>query len=219
MLLASVVLGGNALAQPPSGVVAGGMAVGWTLDGSTHAGVAGSIGYRLNRVFGLGVEVTFIPTFEGEPPFDGAFPPGLLEELNAILPPPVFSFTPEGGHATVFTTNARIEIPTLSRRVLPFVVGGGGIGAVREEYSYSFGFPDFTVFVPGSLVPRPFFPRTSSPFSSSQTSIALALTIGGGASVLFGERLSIDLDARYLSLVGNVDRHIGRFGTGVSYRW
>ena len=37
--------------------------------------------------------------------------------------------------ATVFTTNVRLEVPTTSRKIIPFVTAGGGVAAVTESYS------------------------------------------------------------------------------------
>ena len=45
----------------------------------------------------------------------------------------------------------------------------------------------------------------------------LALTLGGGVSVLAGEHLSIDVDLRYLRIVDIPEFNVGRFGAGASY--
>jgi opacity protein-like surface antigen len=47
----------------------------------------------------------------------------------------------------------------------------------------------------------------------------MALTLGGGVSLLAGEHLSIDVDLRYLRILDTRNRNIGRFGAGASYRF
>jgi hypothetical protein len=39
-------------------------------------------------------------------------------------------FDDSGSSATVFTTNVRLEVPTTSKRIIPFVTAGGGVAAV-----------------------------------------------------------------------------------------
>ena len=53
----------------------------------------------------------------------------------------------------------------------------------------------------------------------TQSSTDLALTIGGGVRVVVAERLSLDIDGRYLRLVESRDVDVGRFGVGFSYRF
>ena len=35
----------------------------------------------------------------------------------------------------MFTTNVRLEVPTTSKRIIPFVTAGGGVAAVTQSYS------------------------------------------------------------------------------------
>lgn len=102
---------------------------------------------------------------------------------------------------------------------MPFVTGGGGVANVEQR---------FAVTVQSSVPPPilaelralglapPIF-NQSYPVRSSST--GLALTLGGGASILATDRFSIDVDLRYLRIDGETDRNAGRFGAGVSYRF
>ena len=65
-----------------------------------------------------------------------------------------------------------------------------------------------------SVLPDRSFSQT---YESTTTS--LALTLGGGLSILATERFSIDADLRYLGLFGTRDGHVGRFGAAASYRF
>ena len=52
-----------------------------------------------------------------------------------------------------------------------------------------------------------------------RSSTDLALTLGGGVSVLVVDHVSVDVDLRYLRLIGPRDLNVGRFGIGASYRF
>jgi opacity protein-like surface antigen len=219
----SLLIASSAAAQPEQGVLVGGAAAAVTINGTTQPAIVGGIGYRLSRVFALGVEVTFAPDVDADrrsgqlvDALDFGIRPGRL-----ILPSPRIVYTPEGGHLTVFTTNVRVEIPTLSRRVIPYVIGGGGVGSVRERARVIIEYPVFPLAAEAgaSGAVRPFiFPPPREQVTRT-TSTNLALTIGGGASILLTGGLSIDADLRYLRLIGSRDRDIGRFGAGLSYRF
>ena len=84
--------------------------------------------------------------------------------------------------------------------------GGGGVANIKETFALQ-------TAVPAGL------PVVMAPQAETQSSTALALTAGGGVSVLIAPRLSIDLDLRYLRLIADRDRDVGRFGVGVSYRF
>lgn len=175
------------------------------VDDHTSTAVSGTIGYRFNRVLALGVEATHMPDLSG----DGRF--GRMELLTR----------PMDRRATMFTTNVRVEIPTLSRRVIPYVVGGGGVATVRSEFEVNYlaardrmnqirpllgpGLRDL------SILPGP------NPLQTSSTH--MVLTLGGGTSILITDHLAIDADLRLQALLGERDRNIGRFSVGASYRF
>ena len=127
------------------------------------------------------------------------------------------------GSITAFTTNVRLEIPTTPARIVPFVVMGGGVANVKETADIIIaGGPVIDVSLLGglpldlgSLIYPP--PDIRAPYTISTTE--LALTVGGGVSILAIHGMSIDVDLRYLHLMGTEDRSIGRFGAGVSYRF
>ena len=130
-----------------------------------------------------------------------------------IYPPP--TYTNPGGRAVIFSTNAHIDIPTITTRVTPYFVAGGGIASVRRTAEYIFPVPLATGAPQGSLIPVP-IPRPA-PISSSVTD--LALTLGGGLDVGVISRLSIEVDLRYFRLLGERDQNVGRFGAGARYRF
>lgn len=165
-----------------------------------------SAGYRFNRAFGLGVELTLMPSLPRNLP--GYYPFVRVDD--------------PGGSITAFTTNVRLEIPTTPARIVPFVVMGGGVANVKERADVIIaGYPTIDVSLLG--LPREFAslifppPDVRRPFTVSTTD--LALTVGGGVGILAVHGMSVDVDLRYLHVMGNEDRHIGRFGAGVSYRF
>jgi opacity protein-like surface antigen len=201
MLLALWVLTASpAWAQPSQGAT--------VLDSDANLSFTASGGYRFNSAMGLGIEVTFVPTLEPDFPF--AIPTDVYG-----LPPLRFG-RPEG-RATVFTTNLRLEMPTTVRRIVPFALAGGGVASLRERYDVTYSFPSpLVVSDLAALGLLPTIPRT---LPMARSSVAMALTLGGGVSVMAGEHLSVDVDLRYLRLLGDTDRNIGRFGVGASYRF
>ena len=118
------------------------------------------------------------------------------------------SVSGSGGRATIFTTNARIDLPTLTTRVSPYVVGGGGVANLKER---------FTIAGPASVAGS--IPVVIPPRAATQSSTALALTLGGGVSLLAARHLSVDIDLRYARLIASHDLNITRFGVGLSYRF
>jgi opacity protein-like surface antigen len=53
----------------------------------------------------------------------------------------------------------------------------------------------------------------------SNTTLAMALTLGGGASILVTDHLAVDADLRVLKLLAETGRTVGRFQVGASYRF
>jgi opacity protein-like surface antigen len=215
-------------ASPSSAQTAGPLGsvtvAGTNLGDGTNIAIAGAVTYRFGRVLGLGIELTAVPTLTPEPPdfvntiadvggYIGG-PSGL------IFPPPTFPsyrYEQDGGRAVIFTTNLRVEIPTLSPRVLPYVVAGGGAATVKEEFTLTFQYPEIIIQSPVGPVPVSRMRSVSQPISNSFNS--LALTLGGGVSFRWTEHLWLDADLRYLALLGVRDVHVSRFGGGLSIRF
>jgi opacity protein-like surface antigen len=65
----------------------------------------------------------------------------------------------------------------------------------------------------------PGIPVVIPPRTIMQSSTDLALTLGGGVSLLVTAHLSIDVDLRYARLIAHRDLDVGRLGVGLSYRF
>jgi outer membrane protein with beta-barrel domain len=201
-------------AQTRTGAVISGSAGVLSMDSAIHTMVSGSIGYKLNSVLSFGVELTAVPDLESDLP---GFP------IPLAIPYFPIRLDEVEGSATIFTTNVRIDIPTTSRRIVPFVVGGGGVANVEQRYGIAI-LPAFSVASVSAelaalgLSPS-IFPPPNQPYPVSNSTTGLALTLGGGASIMATDRLSIDVDLRYLRIEAATDRNAGRFGGGVSYRF
>jgi opacity protein-like surface antigen len=182
-------------------------------DGDAALAFSGGIGYRFNRSIGFGVELTHMP--------------GLENELsNGIRPLALYPRYPgdddADGHATMFTTNVRVEIPTALRHVIPYVTGGGGVAAVTEVFPVYYALAATGAVASSSQaavlpVPSPYI--YPGPQFVSNTTVAMALTLGGGTSILVTEHLAVDVDLRAFKLLGQTRRTMGRFGVGGSYRF
>jgi opacity protein-like surface antigen len=193
---------GGAIASGSVGVEAG--------NGSTDLAISGGVGYRFNRALGLGVELTDLPRLD--PGTSGGVRPLVV---CCDLP------NPRGkGHATFFTTNVRVEIPTSMRRVIPFVVGGGGVASVTQSYSIIYYLPAVAGSAAAAIAyPTPVPGILPGPQYISSTTVAMALTLGGGASVLVTDHLAVDADLRAFQLLGEAGGSMGRFSVGASYRF
>ena len=213
-----VLIAGPAWADADQGAIASGTVAAAAIEGTTTTAIAGALGYRFNRAIGMQVEVTWMPTLKPDVAalsgssvvtsngaiFIGGGPSG------GIASPGI---TATDGRSAVVATTMRIEIPTTSRRVIPYAIGGGGVANIREAFTITFPRPLLS-----SGVPVPNLPILA-PQTVSQSSTDLALTLGAGASVLASDHLSIDADLRYFRFLGNRDLNIGRFGLGVSWRF
>jgi len=207
------------MAQDDRGAVVSGGVSATNISSHTDVAFAGTFGYRFNRVFGMEIEATAVPDLKA--PFSNEFPVILNSSAvsnsgavtSLIFPGPVLQDA--GGRLVIFTTNARIEIPTVSARVMPYFVAGGGIASTRRTAQVTYPFP---FLLPATQVPVVVQPRsTSYPVISSSTD--LALTLGGGVDVRVMKRLSIEVDLRLFRLLGYDDSNVGRFGVGVRYRF
>lgn len=219
LVLASMVLAAARVsAQTAGGALVSGSIAATVLESEVQPSVQGFIGYRFNRALGIGVELTWLPSADRDLP----------RPLRAWhLPAP---YGESEGDILTFTTNVRVEIPTTLQRVLPFVVGGGGVASVSRDYDVSILDVPYAVASleaesggrerRGIMRPSPIsliFPSIFPPPSTVST--GLVLTLGGGVSLLVTDHLSFDIDLRALHIRG-ADRHtIGRFGAGASYRF
>jgi len=214
-------------AQDNRGVSVGASASAANLESRTSWSFAGSFEYRFNRVAGLEVEATAIPTLKSTVSpilFPASSVSSFLSvsgpagSVTSLLRPSLFPtrFENEGGRAVIFTNNVRVHIPTTADRIDPYFVAGGGIASIRRTADLVFGpltlTPDLIAL--GLRVPAPSFRQ---PFTSS--SVDLALTIGGGVSIRALPHMWIDGDLRLFRLLGDEDRNLGRFGAGVRYRF
>jgi hypothetical protein len=208
-------------AQPSSGGMAGVTVSAMTIEQDTTASIAASIGYRLNAIVALGIELTFVPSFESHVPdfptiLDGAFNTAEGFGLSPLIfPPPEFTVEAQGGRATIFTGNLRLAIPTPWPRMSPYLVGGAGVGNVRNEFQYTVTFPRGFQPGPGGAI----FVVPPITESIRLTTTDFAMTLGGGVSLLVLDRWSIDADVRYLGVVGDRDIHTGRYGGGLTFRF
>ena len=170
--------------------------------GQTSPAFGGGISWRVNRSLGFGVELSHLRSLASDYPYYCCG-----DEQDA--------------RATVFTTNVRIEIPTTAARVIPYVVGGGGVASVTQSYSVVYAgiaerlglSPEFIGLGINTI------PILPGPSELETTSTAMALTLGGGASLLVTGHLAVDADARVLHIATDQARSIGRFSLGVSYRF
>lgn len=211
MRIGSAVLACAALATPMSaeadqGAVAGGVVAATTIESKTEASIAGAIGYRVNRFLGFGVEVTSVPVVKSDP--TALRSSTVIDSLgSAAVATSAAASTASGsdGRAAVFTTNVRIEFPATAR-FIPYLIGGGGVANIKDSFTVS---APPVVTVPITIQAQPI----------TQSSTSLALTVGGGMSVLAAAHLSVDFDLRYLRLIASRDLNVGRFGVGFSYRF
>jgi opacity protein-like surface antigen len=199
--------GSPALAQSTSGAIASGSLAAVVDDSGTDVSVAGSLGYRFNRVIGMGVELTWMRPKSAAP-------------VPETSPYANISYADPRNDLLLVTTNVRIEIPTISQRILPYAVGGGGPASTRSTYRYTIAYrgvlPQLAATgLVGAVIPVP-LPEVRS---ETITSTGLGLTLGGGVSFLATDHLSIDIDLRSFYIRGEAGGSLGRFGAGASWRF
>lgn len=199
-----------ATAQTGGGAVVTGLVGVAAARSATGVDVSGSVRYRFNRVIGFELEVAMIDRLESDA--------GYYDSPYARIDRP-------GTRVTLFTNNVRLEIPTTSSRVIPYIVAGGGIGTIRERSNVIYFLPPITALDAGLaaiLNTQEFALGTAilpGPAVSFQNTTAMALMLGGGAQFLVARHLSLDLDLRHVTLMGDQPFGVGRFGGGVSYRF
>ena len=195
----SLALPGVAQAQ---GALAHGSVAAAISDGETSSAFGGGVAWMFNRAFGFGIELSHLPS------------------LSSNLPRTYYccGIDDSGSRATVFTTNVRLEVPTTSKRIIPFVTAGGGVAGVTQSYSVIYALPvDFERLASMGLLNT--IPILPGPTDVEYTNTNMALTLGGGASFMVTDHVGIDADLRVLHIMGNDSRNVGRFGAGVSYRF
>jgi opacity protein-like surface antigen len=200
-------------AQTESGGLASVTVSAIPINSETKASFAAAVAYRFNRTAALGVELTVLPSFT---PLTSEYP--LTEATRLTYPSPIVRYEPIGGHITLFTGNLRLAVPTRWTRVSPYMIGGAGVGTSRAEIDSVVDYgPIILPNIPGSL------PRTIvSPIIRERITRAttdVAVTIGGGISVMMADHWSVDADARYFGVAGQASADLGRFGGGLTYRF
>ena len=182
VVLVLAVTAQTAFGQPTTGgpVVSGTIPA----DPDTHWSLAGSVVYRFTRVLSLGAELTW----------------SRLKDMPPTFGPPYF--TSALGNPTrelvSFTTNIRADLHHF-HRVVPFVVGGGGVAAdsVARDISGASAQDNFRIVDAATF---------------------LALVVGAGAIVLATEHVSLDGEVKLLYMRGH-NGQWARVGVGASYRF
>jgi len=213
-----VVCGPTASAQSGNGGIASATVSAVSIEDGASASIAGAVGYRLNSTVALGIELMVVPRLTPEVP-EIPSPLSAATFDGIAFPSPSITIGSDGGHATIFSGNLRLTIPTRSRRISPYLVGGAGLGTVTDKIEYTYIYPALTLIEPFGqpiIVPPPFLPRTES---IDRTTTDFATTFGGGVSFLTNDHWSIDVDARYIEIFGRRDAQIGRYGGGITYRF
>jgi opacity protein-like surface antigen len=206
-----------ASAQAGNGGIAGAAVSAMAIEDGTSASIAGAIGYRFNPIVALGVELTFVPSVTPEAR-GFPVPLGPVEFDSVIFPSPTITVGSDDGHATIFTTNLRLTVPTRSRRLSPYLIGGAGVGTITDNLQYTIIYPP--IMLTGLGVPVRAFPLLPAVNESiARTTTDFAAILGGGVSFLTNDHWSFDVDARYIGIFGGRDAQIGRYGGGITYRF
>jgi opacity protein-like surface antigen len=170
-------------------------------DGQTSPAFGGGVTWRVNKALGFGVELSHLRSLASDYSYYCCD-----DEADA--------------RATVFTTNVRLEIPTTSARVIPYVVGGGGVASLTQSYSVIYLAQEFGLGLDLAALGLNTIPAIwPGPSEMTTTTTSMALTLGGGASLLVTDHVAVDADARVLHIAADRSRNIGRFSLGVSYRF
>ena len=221
-LFVLLLLSSAASAQDDRGVSAGGSVSATNFESTTSWSFAGSFEYRFNRVAGLEIEATVVPSLKSESPdvrilaasSSSSFIAAQLS-LGPAVTFPTSLFVNQRGRAIFFTNNVRVHVPTTVSRIDPYVVAGGGVANVTHTVDYN---PIiFNVPTRGSIVSPAIFPPITQPLTTSTTS--LALTLGGGVGIRVTGGLWVEGDLRMFRVMGSDDENAGRFGIGARYRF
>lgn len=196
------------------------------IEDGTSAAVTAGIGYRFNRSIAVGVELTAVPTLQSTVPEPQTIEYAVSTVLSGIvLPTPLVRYEGDGGHATFFTGTMRLELPGAGRRMLPYLVGGAGVGSVTDRLRITIDYPPgylATAAGPLGFLATPGLTALTLPSiarSIPRKVTGFAMTLGGGVSFAINEHFSIDADARYAGILADRDVNSGRAGAGLSYRF
>ena len=205
-------------AQTGNGGIASATVSATSIEDGISVSIAGAMGYRFNPMVALGIELMYVPSLNTDIPVFPT-PLGLSGQIGGVLyPSPSITIGDDGGHATIFTTHLRLTIPTRSRRISPYLIGGAGVGTVTDRLQYTIAYPPITFTAPvgGTVIFPALLPRSQS---ISRTTTDFTATFGGGISFLTNDQWSIDVDGRYIEIFGRRDARIGRVGGGITYRF
>lgn len=174
----------------------------------TTVGVGASAGFRFDRHFGIELDGTYLD----ETGVDDEDIPRILGVPTSLIFPPIRIRVSR--QAVLFTTNFVAEFPTRGRRLLPYVLAGGGAASVERRIEVSQD--------PRSLANSVVRPATDLMLTvpdSTYREGGVVLNAGAGVDVRIWEALWVAGDFRYLHLFTNDDLDLVRFGTRVSYRF
>ena len=187
--------------------------VGGSFGSGGGAGLAsGGAGVRITRTVGLDFEVFHVSGLD-------------LSDDDFFIQPlsfaPRFGFDRDGA-VTGFLSKVVVDFP-IGDRVIPFVSGGGGVGRISEELSFSFGdrigddrdgipelFQDIGIDQRLSIFPRDF----------DRAELGLALTVGGGVDIRLWKGLTVGAEARWLRVLASTRTlDLAHIGSRVAYRF
>lgn len=176
-------------------------------DVGTTVGVGASAGFRFDRHFGIELEGTYLDETGG----DDEEIPRILDLPAPLIFPPIRIRVSR--QAVLFTSNVVAEFPTRGRRLMPYVLAGGGVASVERRFEVR---QDLPPFIPLGGPVTDLFPRVSvTTFREG----AVVLNAGAGLDVRIWEALWVAGDFRYLHLFTNEELDIARFGARISYRF
>lgn len=217
-MVLSVVLGASmtttAIAQevPETGGRVFGLVGGSFGNGGSAVLASGGAGVRITRTLGLDFEVFHVSGLD-------------LSDDDFFIQPlsfaPRFGFERDGA-VTGFLSKVVVDFP-IGDRVIPFVSGGGGVGWVSEELSFSFGdrigsdfdgIPELLRNI-GRDQRLSIFPR-----DFDRAELGLALTVGGGVDIRLWKGLTVGAEARWLRVLASSHTlDLAHIGSRVAYRF
>jgi Outer membrane protein beta-barrel domain len=177
-------------------------------DIGTTVGVGASAGFRFDRHFGIELEGMYLD----ETGVDDVEIPRILGLPSSLIFPPIRIRISR--QAVLFTSNVVAEFPTRGRRLLPYVLAGGGAASVERRLEVR---PDPRLLA-NSIVGQATDLLLRVPDSTYREG-GVALNAGAGLDVRIWEALWVAGDFRYVHLFTNDDLDIVRFGTRISYRF
>ena len=216
-LAVGVVLSAARASSQDAGATVGASVGVTNMASRTELTFAGAGGYRFNRIIGIEIDVTAVPTLKSAFPTNASSPIVIQGTAttpsipSSVLIYPGPTYENPNGRAVIFTNNVRVDLPTTMAVLTPYFVAGGGVASVRRSADLTFRYP--LPLAEARAIGLPIIQRVST----SET--ALALTLGGGLAVRVSSHVSVDGDLRFFRLLGSDDSNAGRFGVGVRYRF